>query len=122
MTALEAMYEYYDRGREMLENVLRDAARVPAVEKILQQKWEPLLDGIVDILTEGWSPSKAETSSIDAGRGREVQPTPQGREVERRASLRVALDFFTWRTLTASGLSNEKAARLAVAWIASATD
>lgn len=95
-TALLRMYEYYDGGQDMLEKVLRDAHLVPALEMILEQKWEPLIEGIVTILAEG----RASTG-----------------DTELRASLHVALNFFTWRTLTAVGLSNDKAARLAAAWI-----
>jgi AcrR family transcriptional regulator len=94
--ALAAMYSYYDGGKEMLENVMRDTPQVPALEKILEMKWWPLMDRMVDILAKGWGPSRNEL----------------------RASIRVALDFFTWQTLATSGLSNKKAARLAVKWIA----
>jgi hypothetical protein len=95
VTALSAMYDYYDQGREMLENVLRDAPLVPALADILQQKWEPLMEGIVGIL---------------AG-------TDKASNVALRASARVALDFFTWRMLAAAGLSNHDAARLAASWV-----
>jgi AcrR family transcriptional regulator len=95
VTALTAMYDYYDRGQDMLENVLRDATLVPALQEILQQKWWPMMEGIVATLAEG-------TKIPDAGL---------------RASLRVALDFFTWRTLAASGLPNQRAARLAARWV-----
>jgi AcrR family transcriptional regulator len=105
--ALAAMYEYYDGGREMLENVLRDAPQVPALEVILRQKWWPILEGIVEMLAQD---SRGKESS-------EVKPTGQGGDVELRASLRVALNFFTWQILAASGLSNKKAARLAAAWV-----
>lgn len=95
-TALLRMYEYYDRGQDMLDKVLRDAHLVPALKNILEQKWEPLLEGITTILAEG------ATSSLNR---------------ELRATLLVALNFFTWKTLSAAGLSNEKAAKLAVSWI-----
>ncbi len=109
VAALAAMYEYYDRGRDMLENVLRDATLVPALEEILRLKWLPLMEGFVEILAEGWSGPDVEDA--------QVQPARQARDVELRASLRVALDFFTWRTLAASGLSNDEAARLAAVWV-----
>ena len=91
--ALGEMYGYYDRSQDMLEKVLRDTPQVPALGKVLQLKWWPMLEGMVDSLAEGWS------------------------SPETRASLRVALDFFTWQTLTNSGLSNEQAARLVKGWI-----
>jgi hypothetical protein len=113
------MYEYYDRGREMLENVLRDAPLVTALEKTLQQKWLPMMEGIVEILSEGWRPYEVGRRATGAGgvEDAEVRPTRQGSEVELRASLRVALDFFTWQKLAASGLSNDDAARLAAVWV-----
>lgn len=103
VVALSAIYDYYDHGREMLEKVLRDAPLVPALEEILQQKWWPFMDTIVEILAEGW------TSNEFGGR-----PTA---EVQLRATLRVVLDFVTWQKLAASGLSNEEAARLTVGWV-----
>jgi AcrR family transcriptional regulator len=105
-TALGAMYRYYESGREMLENVLRDATLVPALEQILRLKWEPMLEGIVDILAEGWI-----TTDADA------RPKRRAGDAEIRASIKVALNFFTWQTLAASGLSAESAARLASSWI-----
>jgi len=96
-TALTAMYGYYERGRPMLENVLRDATLVAALEEIIEQKWSPMMEGIVELLAEGW----------------------ESRQPELRASIRVALDFFTWRTLATSGLSNDEAARLTATWIGS---
>lgn len=118
-TALAAMYEYYDSGQKMLENVLRDATLVAALEEILRLKWWPMMEGIVDILAEGWIPAEAGKSAADVERMQdgEAQPTRQFGGVELRASLWVALDFFTWQTLATSGLSNEKAARLAAAWV-----
>lgn len=95
--ALGEMYEYYDRCQEMLENVLRDTPLVSALDEILRLKWWPMMEGIVETLAVGWDSS----------------------EPELRASIRVALDFFSWKTLSASGLSNEQAAQLAVAWVAS---
>jgi AcrR family transcriptional regulator len=94
LTALTAMYEYYDRGKDMLEKVLRDAMLVPALEEILQQKWWPMMEGIVETLA----------------------PAAAGAD-ELRATLRVTLDFFTWRMLAGSGQSNRDAARLATAWV-----
>jgi hypothetical protein len=88
------MYEYYDRGKDMLEKVLRDAMLVPALEEILQQKWWPMMEGIVETLA----------------------PAAAGAD-ELRATLRVTLDFFTWRMLAGSGQSNRDAARLATAWV-----
>lgn len=111
-SALEALYEYYDRGRDMLRNVLRDTPLVPAVEQIMKLKWWPLLDRMVEILAQDL-PAAAPTNA-EAGAGR---ITPAGRQ----ATLRVVLDFFTWQTFSACGLSNREATNLAVAWLESAS-
>jgi AcrR family transcriptional regulator len=100
--ALESMYEYYDNGREMLENVLRDTPQVPALQDILRQKWFPLLEMMVSILAEAWNGSGQCERDGDMGL---------------KASLRVVLDFFTWQTMSESGLSNVEAATLAASWI-----
>jgi len=94
---LAEMYDYYNRGRYMLEKVLRDAAIVPAMEEIRQNKWLPMIESIIGILAK-------------------EQNNPE-KDKRVRASLRVALDFFTWRTLIESGLSNEEAAELAAGWV-----
>lgn len=110
LVAFEAMYDYYYRGREMLGRVLRDASLVPALEDLLQQKWWPLIDAIIGILAEGWaSPGEA---------GQMEQMSEARGEIQRRATLGVALEFGTWQKLAASRLSNEEAARLAVEWVA----
>ena len=106
--ALEAMYDYYDRGRDMLGNVFRDISLVPAAREVVETKWQPILEVIVELLTEGW------LSVQGAGQG---ERSGMVTEPELRATLRVALDFWTWQILTASGLSNEEAARLAARWI-----
>ena len=105
VAALKAMYEYYHSGREMLNNVLRDTELVPALKEIIQLKWSPMLEGIVGLLAEGSNSPEIESLTTDS------------RELELRASLRVALDFFTWQKLSESGLSNKKAAKLAAMWV-----
>ena len=91
----------------MLEKVLRDAAVVPAMEEIRQQKWVPLVEGIAERLAEGWG-----SSSERAAASSESQASSP-----LRASLRLVLDFFTWQTLVDSGLSTEEAARLTASWV-----
>jgi AcrR family transcriptional regulator len=98
---LGAMYAYYERGQSMLERVLRDAPLVPALAGVVAQKWEPLLAGMIETLA-----------------GESDRSASPGDDRERHASLRVALDFATWRTLAASGLSGEDAARLVARWVA----
>lgn len=105
--ALLDMYQYYEVGQEMLGKVLRDAPLVPAMDEIRRQKWQPMLEGMVEIIVSGWK----------SGHNR-VQISKQAMKAL-RASLMVALDFFTWQTLTESGLSTKEAARLASSWVES---
>ncbi len=98
-TALEAMYEYYGRGKDMLEKVFRDSPQVPALQEILHEKWQPLLQTMVEILAQGWDDSERDDG------------------LKMRAILRVVLNFFTWQTLADSGLSMREAAHLAATWV-----
>lgn len=114
--ALEAMYGYYCRGREMLENVLRDTPQVPALQEILRSKWWPLFETMVAILAQGWSTPRSDTGTQTETSGQDSVESNDG-NLELRASLRVALDFFTWQTLSDSGLSDPDAAGLVARWI-----
>jgi AcrR family transcriptional regulator len=117
--ALTAMYAYYDRGQDMLENVLRDAPIVPALDEINRRKWWPMVEGLAEMLAAGWRDAGVADAAAGTGvrRDSEELTTAGDDGGPMRASLRVALDFFTWRTLARSGLTNEQAARLATAWI-----
>ncbi|MBD3256793.1 TetR family transcriptional regulator, partial [candidate division GN15 bacterium] len=100
--ALADMYAYFDGNQQMLGNVLRDAAVVPAMDEIRHQKWQPMINGIADLLVDGWQSSgKLDVSA----------------ESRIRATARVALDFFAWQNLSSSGLSTRNAAALAAGWI-----
>lgn len=90
--ALGEIYAYYRRNESMLGNVTRDAPLIPALGEIMNQKWEPAIEGMVSALTD-------------------ERPLP-------RATVRLALDFSTWRSLTRSGLDDEEAARLMARLIA----
>ena len=73
----------------MLANVLRDAAIVPALAKINAQKWWPYVDTVLDALVD-----KDDTA-------------------QRRAALRLVIDFWTWKKLGDCGLDDSSAVRLA---------
>ncbi len=81
----------------MMDNVLRDAAVVPAVADVLDRQWWPYVDRMVDVLLAGWK------------RG--------GRAQQRRVALRLVVDFRTWQLLTAEGMSDVQAARLAAGMV-----
>lgn len=119
-TVLAAMYDYYESGQDMLENVLRDAPLLPALEEINRRKWWPMIDGLVELLSTGWLASATRTQARYDGTRREPKDDQTETDIPRLhldATIRVALDFFTWKTLSTTGLSNQQAARIAADWI-----
>jgi len=99
--ALSELYGWYRQGADMMGNVLRDAPLVPALGAVMDARWWPAVDAMVQALAAG--------RATDAGRAERV-----------RAALRVALDLGTWRALTRSGLDDREAAVLAAGFVASA--
>jgi AcrR family transcriptional regulator len=88
---LTELYGYYARTEPMRANVLRDAETMPALAALLEGTVVPYLEAVRDLLAEGWEVR---------GKGR------------RRllATLMLAIDFHTWRTLErGSDLSREEA-------------
>jgi AcrR family transcriptional regulator len=90
-TALLQLYGYYQRKRQLLANLYRDA-EVPVVASALARRQEVLAKG-VEILAEGWLGSGVETDRLLI------------------AVMGHALDFSTWRSLVEiQELSSEEAA------------
>ena len=79
--ALEELYAYYERTEPMLSNVLRDAELVEALRPTLEPLQAYLAEA-TEILTAGW-------------------PTRGRRRHVLAAALHHAVDFHTWRSLTA---------------------
>lgn len=90
-TALTELYGFYARTEPMRANVLRDAQTMPELAALLEGSIVPYLGAVRDLLAEGW----------------EVR----GKERRRLlATLKLAIDFHTWRSLEReSGLSREEA-------------
>ena len=91
--ALSALYAYYRDGAEMLAKVFRDITEVPAVAEVMRPFGE-YLRRQADELARAWPAS------------------PKGRL--RRAAIAHALEFDTWRSLSAQGLSDGEAAEVMV--------
>ncbi len=90
-TALTELYGFYARTEPMRGNVLRDAETMPELAALLEGSVVPYLEAVRDLLAEGW----------------EV-----GDERRKRllATIKLAIDFHTWRSLEReSGLSREEA-------------
>jgi len=93
--ALRELYAWYGQTEDMMGKVLRDAPIVPALGELMEERWFALIDTMVDTLLS------------DGG--------VRGRRAKRvRAAIRLAVDFWTWRNLTAhGGLKEAEAAALA---------
>jgi AcrR family transcriptional regulator len=90
-TALADVYSFYARTEPMRANVLRDAQTMPELDALLEGSVVPYLEALRDLLAEGWEVS-------DKNRRRLL------------ATLALALDFHTWRSLErGSGMSRREA-------------
>lgn len=78
--ALSDLYRFYGETEDMMGNVLRDAPIVEPLGEIVDRRWQPYVNVVVETLAEAW-------------------PEDGGGRMERRAALRVAVDFRTWRLL-----------------------
>jgi AcrR family transcriptional regulator len=87
--ALDAVYGWYEGAEPMLTAVLRDIDTMPIVAE-LQAGRLAYIAAVEDGLAAGWG--------------------VRGKAAERlRATLGIALDFYTWRTLDERGLSRADA-------------
>jgi AcrR family transcriptional regulator len=90
-TALTELYGFYGRTESMRANVLRDAQTMPELAALLEGSVVPYLAAVRDMLAEGWEVS-------DDGKKRLL------------ATIKLAIDFHTWRSLErGSGLSRKEA-------------
>ena len=90
-TVLRAFYAWYRKTAPMPEKIQRDRGAVPALDALMQRTSDARLSQLSDALAAGF------------GKG--------GRRAS-RTLIRLALDFWTWRRLSAEGLSDKKAADL----------
>jgi AcrR family transcriptional regulator len=90
--ALGELYRYFEGGREMLAQVLRDEGRVPALQEVMTPFWGYMAE-LAGGLSAGWG----------------VEGEPQRLL---RASVGHALRFQTWESLAREGLPTGEAAAL----------
>lgn len=93
-TALTELYGFYEDTKDMMGNVLRDAPIVEPLEAIMEERWAPYVETVVDALAEGW--------------------TAGSEDAELRAALHVVVDFRTWRLLDRAMPDVEAATGVAV--------
>jgi AcrR family transcriptional regulator len=89
--ALGELYGFYAHTEPMRGNVLRDAETMPELAALLEGSVVPYLGAVRDLLAEGW----------EVGNDRRKRLL---------ATIQLAIDFHTWRSLEReSGLSREEA-------------
>jgi AcrR family transcriptional regulator len=87
--ALDALYAWYEQAEPMLSAILRDIDAMPILAELQAGRLEYLAD-VEDGLAAGWG--------------------VRGKAAARlRATIGLALDFFTWRTLDERGLGRAEA-------------
>lgn len=96
--ALAELYGWYRNTEDMMGKILRDAPIVPALGELMRGRWWTLIERMVDTLSSERDPSAIARERV-------------------RASIRVALDFGTWKTLTTSGLDDGEAAEVAAGFV-----
>lgn len=93
-SALAELYSWYAETEDMMGKILRDAPLVEPLGELMDERWFALVDAMIEVLSADWS--TGETS-----------------DRHRRAALRLAVDFSSWRTLRGAGLTDGEAAELA---------
>jgi AcrR family transcriptional regulator len=90
---LSGLYAWYRVGRQVIANVRRDRALVPAMDEMLAEGVDRQLAALGEALVAGWSPSD---------------------NARRRLSvtIAVAIDFWTWQRMAELGLDDSAAAEL----------
>jgi AcrR family transcriptional regulator len=88
---LRSFYAWYRKTAPMPEKIQRDRGAVPALDTLMQRTSDARLSQLSDALAAGFGRS---------GRRRS------------RTLIRLALDFWTWRRLSAEGLSDKTSADL----------
>ena len=89
---LRGYYHWYSETEPMAQNIQKNHDAVPALDSLMQRTANARLDQLADTLAAGLGVSE-----------------------ERRALVRLALDFWTWRRLSHEGLADDAAADLMTA-------
>jgi AcrR family transcriptional regulator len=100
---LHRHYGWYRETESMAEKVQRDRGAVPPLDDLLRRTADAGLAQLTEALNAGFA-----TDQEDA----------DGVAPRRRALIRLALDFWTWRRLDREGLDDAEAAELMAAAVA----
>ena len=93
VSALRELYEWYALKEDMLGKVFRDTPVVPSLAEVMDDLWSTYEEELVRTLAHGWQVREAESEAL-------------------QATLRLVVDFHTWRVLTGSGLDHGRAGEL----------
>ena len=98
LRALNQLYKWYNETEDMMGNIFRDAPIVAALGELMKDRWWALIDRMCEILLKG----------------RRLRGS---RKTKAMATLRLALDFATWKTLSDAGIDDKDAAILAAGFV-----
>ena len=98
--ALALLYGWYRETEAMYGKLLSDRASVPELDRFLEENIDRMQAELADDLAGAFAARRA------------------GAE-QRKALIRLAIDFWTWRRLSAEGLGDQTAADLMAASVAS---
>lgn len=97
--ALGALYRWYRETEPMFGKLFSDRASVPELDRFMEQDIDRMLAGLA-----------GDIAAPFAARGRRAERL--------NALIRLALDFWTWRRLSAEGVEDKAAAELMAAAVA----
>jgi AcrR family transcriptional regulator len=92
---LRLFYGWYRNTARASQNMQRDRLVMPALDAVMRIRMDQELSNLVDTLAAGFAPAAHSTKGL-------------------RATVALALDFWTWRRLSKEGLSDDAAADLMV--------
>jgi AcrR family transcriptional regulator len=90
---LSAFYGWYRANESMIVPIQRDRNLIPALDKVVTETTDEPLRQLADALARGFDERARSVAS-------------------RRALIRLALDFWSWRSLAMEGLDDQRAAHL----------
>lgn len=95
---LESFYFWYRENAQANINFQRDRLTIPALDEAMRLRMDMAVANLVDTLAAGFAAGGPATQRL-------------------RASLALALDFWTWRRLVQEGLSDDAAADVMLALV-----
>lgn len=92
--ALTELYDWYRAKQGMLGNIFRDTPALPSLAAVMEDLWSTYVDEVLRVLAYGRKVRGAEARDL-------------------KTTLKIVVDFGTWRLLSESGVGQKRAAELA---------